>query len=157
MFETNIENKLPLSLKWYALVKIALLFFIFSLIFIVFGKSIWLYAFFFLFIFLGLPLWIYLIFTLKFTSFVITENTITINSGIFFKNSKTISFDKIQNCNASEGILSKMFNLSKLNIWTASPSQIHIERGNSSNKPEQFLWLNVKNAHWLKNFIFRRQ
>jgi len=156
MFETNIENKLPLSLKWYALVKIALLFFIFSLIFIVFSKSIWLYIFFFLFILFGLPVWIYLMLSLKFISFVITENTITISSGIFFKNSKTISFDKIQNCDTSEGILSKMFNLSKINIWTASPSQIHIERGNSSNKPEQFLWLNVEDAHWLKNFICKR-
>jgi uncharacterized membrane protein YdbT with pleckstrin-like domain len=156
MFKINTENKLPLSLRWYVLAKIALLFFIFSLIFIVFGKNIWLYTFFFLFVFFGLPLWLYLIFSFKFVSFLITENTITISSGIFLKKSETISFDKIQNCNTSRGILSKIFNLSKLNIWTASPSQIHIERGNSSNNPEQFLWLNVEDADWLKNFIFRR-
>lgn len=157
MFQINTENKLPLSFKWYALIKMALLILLFSFLFTVFGKNIWFPVFCFIFIFFGLPVWTYLVISLKFTSFIITEDSITTNSGILFKNSKTISFDRIQNSNASRGPLSGLFNLSKLNIWTASPSQIRIKRGRSNNKPEQFLWLKTEDANWLKGFIFKKK
>lgn len=157
MFQLNTENKLPQSIKWYALVEMVLLFLLFSLPFIFFGKNIWFSIFCFPFIFFGLPIWTYSVVSLKFTSFIITEDNITTNSGILFKNSKTISFDRIQNSNTSRGPLSGLFNLSKLNIWTASPSQIRIERGKSDNKPEQFLWLKTGDANWLKDFISKKK
>ncbi|HEY4509736.1 hypothetical protein A2963_04920 [Candidatus Roizmanbacteria bacterium RIFCSPLOWO2_01_FULL_40_13] len=157
MLPLNIPNKLPKSLKWYVLTQLVLLFFVLSLFGIFFDKNAWFAVFYFALLFLGLPIWIYVMISNKFISFVITENTITINSGIVFKRSNTIAFDQVQNADNSRGPLSTFFGLSKLSIWTASPSQMHIEKGRSENKPEGTLWLRTVDADELKDFILSKK
>jgi len=157
MLPQNTSNKLPKSLKWYALARLILLLFVISLPFIIFDKNAWLSIFYPILLFLGLPIWIYVILSYKFVSFVIAENVITINSGIIFKRSNTMAFDRVQNTDNSRGPLSMLFGLSKLSIWTASPSQIHIEKGRSKNRPEGTLWLKTVDADELKNFILGKK
>lgn len=57
-------------------------------------------------------------------SYGVTSSNITINSGIIFRESKTVDFIKIQNINNVRGPLLMLFGLTELQIWTASPSQM---------------------------------
>lgn len=133
MLPLNTQNKLPESLWRYTLARISLIFVIFSLllIFVLFSfldKNIWLsLSYVIFFFFCSLLVLAYTIFSYKFISFVITESAITINSGIVFKRSNTIPFNKTQNIDISRDPLITFFGLSKLDIWTSSPSQIKIE------------------------------
>ncbi len=85
------------------------------------------------------------------TSFVVAEKTLTINSGILIKKSKSIPFDSVQNINNSRGLIAMMFGVSKINIWTSSVAQIHINNGNSDNRPSGSLLIARSDAEWLKD------
>ena len=50
-----------------------------------------------------------------------------------------------------------MFGLSELNVWTASPSQIRVQKGKTEHRPTGMLWLETANAEWMKNFILEKQ
>lgn len=69
------------------------------------------------------------------------------------KHSNSITFDKIQNVECSNGPIMNFFNISQLNLWTASPSQIIIQRGRSENQAVESLLLNSADAFWLKEYI----
>jgi len=144
----NTIINLPESLKWYMLVNLSLLFIV--LLFI-FPKK-----FFILFLILDLFIWLCMVFYYKFISFSVTENAIIINYGMLIKHSKAIAFSKIQNIRSTKGPISSLFNLSKLTIWTSSPSQIIIRKGNSENRPELVLWIKTEDADWIKDFIAKK-
>ncbi|OGG65226.1 hypothetical protein A2929_01565 [Candidatus Kaiserbacteria bacterium RIFCSPLOWO2_01_FULL_45_25] len=147
----NTLNNLPNNLKWYALIKLLLILLLISIPFTFAGE--WLNFYWSAFILFILPIWIYLVLSYKFTSFIVSDKTLTINSGILFKRSISISFDQIQNTDSSRGPLSSAFGISRLKIWTASPSQLRINQGNSNNKPDGLLWLLTTESIALKDFI----
>ena len=91
-------------------------------------------------------------------SFVINEDRLTINSGVFTKSQNSIPYDTVQNINLVSGIIMRRFNLIRLEIWTSSPAQIQIlrngERGyRTEHRPEGTLWLSQEDAEVLKKFI----
>lgn len=106
-----------------------------------------------LIIFTAGPFYLYVFIKIKSISWIVDENKITINSGIITKESTSIPLINIQNANLNRGPFCSLFNLSNLNIWTASPNQIHTERGNSTSSPSASLFLLTPDAEWLKNFL----
>jgi membrane protein YdbS with pleckstrin-like domain len=106
--------------------------------------------------FFGIPFGIYFCLTFNSISFLLDENSISINSGILFKHSFSIAYNNVQNVDCTSGPLSGLFNLSTIKIWTAASSQIIIGRGNSNNEPDGLLTLKSEEAVWLKNFIINK-
>ncbi len=144
MMNLNTQIKLPPRIRWYWLTIIILILLPFLLFF--------LFAFFVLAI-LALPVFLYLLLFYKYFTFVINENKITINSGIIIKNSQSIPFNRVQNIRNVRGILSRIFGLSKVSIWTSSPEQIKAYGGSTTHKPDGILYLITEDANWLKDFI----
>lgn len=105
---------------------------------------------------IGIPYTIYHIVKINNISFIVNEDSITKNYGVLTKRSNTLTFDKIQNIDSVISIFSSLFNLTKLNIWTASPSQTVISKGSSQNNPDIVLTLDRTDADWLKNFILSK-
>jgi membrane protein YdbS with pleckstrin-like domain len=157
MIPLNTPEKLPTGLKWYALAKLVAVLFLISIVFMFFGENVWWPMFLFMLFIIGLPVWIYAILSYKYVSFVVAENTLTINSGIFVKHSNAIPFNQVQNATNTKGPLASLFGFSKLNIWTASPSQIQVQRGNTDNKPTGMLVIKFTDAEWLKGFILGKR
>jgi membrane protein YdbS with pleckstrin-like domain len=106
---------------------------------------------------IGLPIWLYNIVALTCVSFSVTEGTLTIHSGILVKRSNTIAFVQIQNISNTKGPLAAMFGLSELHVWTASPSQISVQKGTTEYRPTGLLWLETSNAEWMKRFILEKR
>ena len=157
MLPLNVPLKLPGALKWYALVKVALIFFLVtSPLLLISNKSMWFNVYLLLMLFIGLPLWIYDVLSYRATSVTVGENVLTINAGIIFKRSTAIAYNQVQSATANKGPLASLFGISRLNVWTASPSQIVIQDGNSANRPIGALWLQSANSEWLKNFILSK-
>jgi len=149
MIKTKEITKYPLIVKWFALTEILFLLLLLSIPFSLGGKDVWLPFLRLIVIFIGLPVSIYMLLLYRSISFIVEDGRITINSGIITKKSKVIPFNKIQNVNCVRGLLIRIFGLSVVNIWTASPSQINI----NAKKPDGVLILTVDDAEWLKNFI----
>jgi len=53
-------------------------------------------------------------------------------------------------------MLMGMFKVSRLSIWTASPSQVIINKGTSQNIPEVILNIDSVDANWLKDFVLSK-
>jgi uncharacterized membrane protein YdbT with pleckstrin-like domain len=157
MMETNTQQKLPGILKWYVLTILILFSLLFSAPFALQNNNAWRSIFITLFIFIVLPIWIYMTIQYKFISFTLDKNTLTKNYGILIKQSKSITFDKIQNVNIVKGLISGLFGLSEINIWTASPSQIGTNKnGKVENKPDCTLLLKSEDTEWLKNYVLQK-
>ncbi len=117
-------------------------------------------------IILGLlfPLYAFLSYTMF--SYIVGDQMITINSGILFRQSKTINFDKVQNIDNSRGPLQMLFGLTQVNIWTASQGQmsvstIHFGTNNNQQvqmqpKPEGMLFLTQQDADELKGYVSQK-
>jgi uncharacterized membrane protein YdbT with pleckstrin-like domain len=153
MINLNTPNKLPKKVKWCALTKLTLTIFLLSSPFLLFSTVVWFPIFILLIIFLVIPVFLCLAVFYNLISFIVENDRLTINSGVFTKRSKSITFDKIQNITNVGNIVDRIFGLSWIKIWTASPSQINIRNGDSQNKPDMVLWLNKDDSEWLKQFI----
>jgi membrane protein YdbS with pleckstrin-like domain len=154
----NTELKLPSKLKWLVLAQLVLMSFAISLVVSLFGgRSAGVGVFTFFAVLVVLPLWLYKALALKCVSFTVTDGTLTINSGILIKRSNAISFAQIQNVSNTKGPLAAMFGLSELHVWTASPSQIRVQKGKTEHRPTGLLWLEAANAEWMKNFILEKR
>lgn len=161
MIELNKRNHLPASLGWYWLA-LVLLYFILPLVPIFFAVSllgeyaaipaqfagmVWgALGFYFLLVVIA---YLMILLRLSFTSFVVTDNEITIESGIITQRHKSISFDQVQDTDITIDIFKLFFRLGDMNIWTASQSQA----GDGLPKPSATLALDSKDAEWLKDFI----
>jgi len=153
MININVANQMPQRVKLYYLARILIIFLVPCLFLLPYGKNYWLSALVFLIIIIGLPIYIVLLVDYAFFKFIVDENKITVNSGMIIKHSKTIPFDRIQNIESVRGLLSQLFGLAKIKIWTASPSQIEIKKGVSENKPEGVFILKTLDTEWFKNFV----
>jgi membrane protein YdbS with pleckstrin-like domain len=83
------------------------------------------------------------------SSFVLTDKSISVASGIFFQNSSTIRFDRIQDVATRRDPLLMLLGLTSVAIWTASPDQ----RLGKSKRPDGLVILNSADADWLKNYL----
>lgn len=160
MISLNTPTKLPSKIRWYWLTKIIILIFFISLIFsfpfMFLTENALSNLFKILLIVIGLPLFLYLLLYYNSFKFIIEDTKITINSGVIIKNSKSISFNIVQNVENVRGILHRVFGISKVNIWTSSPEQIRAYKGSTTHKPDGSLDLIIKDGDWLKNFILSK-
>jgi membrane protein YdbS with pleckstrin-like domain len=92
-------------------------------------------------------------------SYEISEHTITVNSGILFRQYETIDFGRVQTMDNERGPLLWFFGLTMVEIWTASADQISFTVGNKSAearpRPDTVLILEKDDAQALKDFIMR--
>lgn len=150
MITLNQTIKLPWSVRFYGLAWLFIVLLIISFVGSIGGnegEAFNLFGRFMVFV----ALWLLLHYAC--ISYVVSENIITINSGILIKSSKSIPFTNVQDVNTKRGIISMMFGVSRINIWTASSGQIQINNGNSINKPTGSLILNKEDATWLQRHI----
>ena len=153
MISLNSSNKLPIkNIMFYILAEIIPLSFLAILLL---GKRGFFFSLLFI-IFIILPGCILIYLKFKFINFIVEDDKITINSGIIFKRSKSIPFDKIQNVENIKGILLRLFGISKVNIWTSSPEQIQVYKKETIYKPAGSLMLTVADGEWLNNFILSK-
>jgi len=160
MIEIGKKNFLPVNFRNFLFfLFFALWFFaLFIFLMIKFYLGI-IFAFLFLF-FVGIPLLFYIFLYIKNFSFVFDQEKITVNSGILIKRSKTISFKNIQSVETITGIVEKFFNISRLEIFTASPKQIFSLEGQkkrAKHLPDVTLYLLIEDAQFLKNFILEKK
>jgi hypothetical protein len=85
----------------------------------------------------------------KWFSFVLTDKSISVNSGAIFQKSTTFRFDKIQDIDTRRGPLSKWLELKSVAIWTASLDQ----RAGNKKKPDGSILLDADTADWLINYL----
>jgi len=85
----------------------------------------------------------------KWSSFVVTDRSITINSGVLQRNSNTIRFDRVQDVNTSRDLLHMLLGLTSISIWTASPDQ---SAGNM-RRPDGRIVLEAEDADWLRDYV----
>jgi membrane protein YdbS with pleckstrin-like domain len=85
----------------------------------------------------------------KSLSFVLTDKNISINSGVLFRNSCTIRFDRIQDVRVMRDPLHLILGLRSVAIWTASPDQ----RVGNAKRPDGSLVLEADEADWLKEYL----
>jgi membrane protein YdbS with pleckstrin-like domain len=85
----------------------------------------------------------------KWFSFVLTDKNISIDSGVLFRRSTTIRFDRIQDVNTIRNPLHMMLGLASVAIWTASLDQ----RVGNANRPDGLIVLNADTAEWLKEYL----
>ncbi len=157
MLTLNVSHKLPRRIKWYWFTKIASLLFFVSLPFLFFGTITWILSILLLVVLLGVPIFGYLMLYYRFFSFNVEQHQITVDKGIILKYSKSVAFDKVQSVSNFRSILERIFGLSTVNIWTASPGQIRINTASANttsvSKPEISLVLEVKDGRWIQDFI----
>jgi membrane protein YdbS with pleckstrin-like domain len=82
-------------------------------------------------------------------SFVLTDKNISISSGVLFRNSCTIRFDRIQDVRVLRDPLHLLLGLRSVAIWTASPDQ----RVGNAKRPDGLLVLETDEADWLKEYL----
>jgi uncharacterized membrane protein YdbT with pleckstrin-like domain len=122
MIEINTVNKIPTKTYLYSLTKLILFLSVPALLLSSVDNTPntffnFLFMFFVLF---GLAIYFIIWLRLKNFSFVITDTTLDVKSGILTKNTETIPFSSIQNIVESTGVLMRLFGISKLKIWDAS-------------------------------------
>jgi membrane protein YdbS with pleckstrin-like domain len=92
-------------------------------------------------------------------SYELTPRTITINSGILFREYETIDFGRIQAVDNERGPLLWFFELTEVRIWTASADQLAFSVGGGTAQarphPDAKLVLTQDDARVLKDFIMR--
>jgi len=158
MIEIGKQNSLPVNFRNFLFFLFFVLwffaFFIFAII-----KFYWGVIFLFLFLlFIGIPLLFYIFLYIKYFSFVFDEEKITVNSGILIKKSKSVAFKNIQSVETITGIVERFFNISRLEIFTASPQQIFsLQEKKTRHSPDITLYLLIKDAQFLKSFILEKK
>jgi membrane protein YdbS with pleckstrin-like domain len=85
----------------------------------------------------------------KSLSFMLTDKSISINSGVLFRSSSTIRFDRIQDVRVMRDPLHLILGLKSVAIWTASPDQ----RVGNTKRPDGLLVLETDEADWLKEYL----
>jgi membrane protein YdbS with pleckstrin-like domain len=104
----------------------------------------------------GVPSTIYILVNYACASFVLGDGMITINKGILFRSSKTIPVKNIQNMDIQSGPVASIFNIGRLQIWTASIGQQNINQKNKP-KPDGVLDLLAQDANGLREYLLKKQ
>jgi uncharacterized protein len=78
-------------------------------------------------VFLG-GVWIALIYkSFKYTGYALREKDIVYTSGILFRHTAIVPFNRIQHCELSQGPLDRMYGLASLSMNTAGQSEIELD------------------------------
>lgn len=148
----NEPINLPKRFESYMLLYMFCLMFSLSL-FVSFGYEEKFLGFLLTFIILGSLGYLYIYFLYESITYIVTNNSLTVNSGIFIKRSKTILFDTIQTMEFTSGILMTMFGIVDFKIKITSPSNININRGQISKFSDASLVLTRSEVNKLTQFI----
>jgi len=166
MPDLNVPHHQPLAALWYkaitgilvAIIAIALAFVVLSSTVVASADSVGIASFalptavFFSLIVLAYPVLYYFLFTYE-----ITQQAITINSGILFRQHETINFNRIQVIDNERGPLLMIFGLTRVEIWTASPDQVSVSgHGTRQPAPDATIYLKKRSALEIKDFIAQR-
>ena len=144
MINLNTLNHLPRAVKLYNFTKLFLMSILFLPVFLFFFP-LWI-------LFFG-SIFIYFLIYYNNFNYTVEADKITINCGVLSRTSKTVPFDKVQNVEVSRGLLSILFNVSLVRIWTSSQGQIQKE----GIKPDIRLQLIHSDSEWLKNFVVSKK
>ena len=154
MIEQNTNLKLPVGALYYALSQ-AVIYSLVVALFIKFIPFIGGYA-----VLVGVILIIlssvYTVAYFSTYSFQINNKNITMNRGVFFKSSKMVNFNDLQNVQIKRGPFLMMFGLSRIQGLTSSPGQLVISGGRNSSssvRPDIVLVLNQENAKELAQMM----
>ena len=90
-------------------------------------------------------------------SYTLAERSITINTGILFRQYETIDFTRIQTIDLERGPLLWLFGLTEVHLWTASAAQFNDRDGETHARPDTVLILDRDTAVQLKEFITTAQ
>jgi|SRR3989344_557308 len=92
-------------------------------------------------------------------TYELTAQSITVNSGILFRQYETIDFGRVQTIDNERGPLLWLFGLTIVEIWTASADQLEFtmnkHSAHSRPRPDTMLILQSDDAQALKDFIMR--
>lgn len=92
-------------------------------------------------------------------SYSLTENTITVNTGILFRQYETIDFSRIQTIDNERNPIHMLFGLTDVRIWTASADQLNFssQAGGVSSRPrpDTTLLLGKATAVELRDLVMR--
>lgn len=154
MQKKNEELMYPTKFVWYKLVKIFLLVLLVSLFF---WDDDWLGFILLSSFFIIIPYFLYIYLHYVNIVFSFDNNKIIKRWGIITKKSSIIHFDKIQNIDLKSGLLMRVFNLSSINIWTASQSQMFVNKKGVIIKPEISLFLDSFEAEELRVFMIDKE
>jgi len=112
-------------------------------------------------LFLFILMYLYNILYYKTFSFSLTEDFISITSGIIYVSTKTIDFKDVQNISSRRGPMLMIFGLSMLNGFTASPGQLVVTTSSygrsTSYKPDISIVLNQNDSEELRKFITKEE
>ncbi len=89
-------------------------------------------------------------------SYSLAEHSITINSGIIFRQYETIDFNRIQTLDLERGPILWLFGLTEVRLWTASADQFNfsdITQWKERAKPDTTLILARNAAESMRDFI----
>ena len=82
-------------------------------------------------------------------SFMLTDKSMSIESGAFVRTSTTFRYDRIQDIDTYRNPLHLMLGLKSVAIWTTSPDQFARNR----RRPDGWVVLDVEQADWLKDYL----
>jgi uncharacterized protein len=103
---------------------------------------------------LSYPVVYYLLF-----SYEVTQTSLTVKSGILFRQYETIPFDRMQVVDNERGPLLMIFGLTMIRMWTSSPDQFNIDTDNgtasSHAEPDATLIIGKNDAETLKAYMTR--
>jgi membrane protein YdbS with pleckstrin-like domain len=85
----------------------------------------------------------------RWSSFLLTDKSISIHRGVVLQSSTTVRFDRIQDVDTRRDPLHLLLGLTAVAIWTASLDQ----RAGRTNRPDGWLLLNSDDADWLKQYL----
>jgi membrane protein YdbS with pleckstrin-like domain len=162
MIPLNTRQSLPPNAVWYALVRgiaAALFLMLIASVFgaaanspnvscrgLLCGKGATVSAVLYLF---ALFLLIRGVLNARLVSYVLTDKTITIDSGVVTRSSCSIRFDRIQDVRTTSDPLRLLFGLKAVSIWTASPDQ----RAGNKQRPDGSLLIAAQDADWLGQYL----
>lgn len=154
MQEKNVKLMYSTKFIWHSFVKLYLWIFLFS---VPFSGNYWFTFFLLASIFVGIPYMFYILLYYYNTSFTFDNDKIVKRSGIIIKSSSAIHFNKIQNIDLKSDLLMRFFQMTLINIWTASQSQLSMSEDRKNVKPEIYLFLDTPEAEELRTFIIDKE
>jgi membrane protein YdbS with pleckstrin-like domain len=156
MIQKNVSLKLPQAVLYYRIISLVIISVIIA-VFTYFVPQTTSYSVFIGVGFLVLTV-VYAIIYLVTYSYTVSDDSITINSGVLFKDSKTVNYNDLQNMQVKRGPLLMAFGLADVQGFTSSPGQLVISssgRGgtNTTVKPDVEIVLTTEDANELAQMM----
>jgi membrane protein YdbS with pleckstrin-like domain len=86
-------------------------------------------------------------------SYRLTEHSITISSGILYRQYETIDFSRIQTFDLERGPILWLFGLTEVRLWTASSDQLNTSDIGTKANPDTTMVLPKDTAVHLRDFV----